>query len=219
MKTFDDFLPYVLPDVPGCPESVASDAIVSAAIEFCEKSLVLQRDHDPVNVLAGRPDYDLDSPISQMLVCKVMKAWFLRHVLTPVGPDDMDDPYAYQAALGQSGSNYGVAIPMYFVQKEERTITLWPAPQSDTAQGLTLRVALKPMRAATSFDDVLFEDWVDVITAGAKAALQTTPGKTFTNPQLALGNQGAFMAGTNRAMVRGNKGLTRTSLSVRMRNL
>jgi hypothetical protein len=215
VKSLDDFLPYVLLDCPGVSDDAALSAVSSAAIEFCEKSLVLQRDHDPVNVVAGRSDYDLDSPISGCLVCKVMKAWFDNRVLVPTGPDDMDDPTIYNPAIsGGSGST-----PTHYIQKEERVISLWRPPQHDGAQLLTLRVALKPSRAAISVDDVLFEDWADVISSGAKASLQIVPGKTFSNPQMGAFNQGAFVAGINRAIVRGNKGHTRTNLSVRMRQL
>jgi hypothetical protein len=214
MKTFDDFLPYVLTDVPGCAEVVAISALNSAAIEFCEKTLVIQRDHDPVNIVAGRNDYDLDSPVAQMLVCKVMKAWYGTRVLTPTGPDDMDDPTVYNATL-----QGGQGLPLNYIQREERVITLWPRPTADAAGALTMRVALKPTRAALSVDDVLFEDWVEVIASGAKAMLQAMAAKAFTNPTLAIANQGAFLQGINRAQVRANKGNTRTNLSVRMRRL
>jgi hypothetical protein len=213
VKSLDEFLPYVLTDVPGCSDEVALSAIMSAAIEFCEKSLVLQSDHDPVNVVTGKSDYDLGPPTG-MLVCKVMKAWYMGSVLSPTAPDDMDDPTIYNRAVGNGGGT-----PSNYIQKDARTISLWRTPTVDAAKALTMRVALKPARLATSVDDVLFEDWADVISCGAKASLQITPQKTFSNPQMAAFNQGAFVAGINRAMTRANKGNTRANLSVRMRRL
>jgi hypothetical protein len=213
MTPLDEFLPYVLPDVPGCADVQALGAISSAAIEFCERSLVLQREHDPISVRANVGDYDL-SPPSHHLVCKVMKAWYRNRVLVPYAPDDMDDPGTYNPAHSTGGST-----PIGYIQKDERTITLCRAPGADEANAVTLRVALKPTRHATSVDDALFEDWVEVIAAGAKSSLQIVPGKTFSNPQMAAFNQGAFIAGINVAMVKANKGHTRANLSVRMRRL
>lgn len=212
MKAYDEFLPYVLTDCPGVADIAAMGAISSAAIEFCERSLALVREHDPISVRANVSDYDL-SPPTQHLVCRVMKAWYRTRVLVPTAPDDMDDPGPYNPAQS-SGST-----PTHFIQKDERTISLWRVPGADEANAVTLRVALKPTRAATSVDDVLFEDYVEVIASGAKASLQIVPGKTYSNPQMAAINQGAFTAGINAAMVKANKGHTRANLSVRMRRL
>jgi len=216
MKSYDEFLPYVLLDCPGVSDDAAIGALASAAIEFCEKSLILQRDADPMNIKAGVTDYDLDSPLSGHLVHKVMKAWCGMTRLTPVAPDDMDDPSHYNPAASPTPQD---GQPTHFTQKDERTISLWKTPGADAAKALTMRVALKPSRAATSVDDVLFEDWVDVISAGAKASLMIIPNKPFSSPQMAAFNQGAFVAGINKAMIKANKGHTRANLSVRMRSI
>jgi hypothetical protein len=213
MIAVDEFLSFVLPDCPGCSDAGALSAINSALIEFCEKSLVLQRDADPINVKADRADYDLDAPTGY-LVCKVMKAWFNNRVLTPTGPDDMDDPGIYNPNV-----NANRGVPVNFIQKDERSISLWPIPAIDDDKALTLRLALKPSRLNSSVDDVLFEDWVDVIGAGAKSGLQMTPGKPFSNPAAAMMNANLFRAGINRALMKGYKGHTRADLSVRMRRL
>ena len=212
MISVDEFLPYVLPDCQGCSDVGAQSAVISAAIDFCRRSLILQRDHDPISVRSYHADYDLEPP-DQMLVAKVMKAWFRRMVIVPVAPDDMDDPGAYNPAIASTGP------PSHYIMKDERTLTLWPMPIADEANALTLRVALRPTRSATFLEDALFEDWVDVIAAGAKAALQSTPGKGYTNPAQAKYNDDLFKAGTNRAMVEANKGHTRANLSVRQRRL
>jgi len=209
----DDFLPYVIPDCPGVSDIGASDALISAMVEFCNRSLVLQRDHDPIDARAYHSDYEL-SPPEQMIVAKVMKAWFRGSVLTPMAPDDMDDPGLYNPAMG----GYEGA-PLQYVMRDERTLSLWPRPQADEAAVITLRVALRPSRKATAVEDVLFEDWVDVVAAGAKAALQMVPGKTYSNPVAAKYNDDQFKAGTNRAMVQANKGHTRADLAVRPRRL
>jgi len=213
-KALDDLLPYVLPDLPGVSETQAINALISSAIEFCERSLVLQRDHDPINLVAGRSAYDLDAPTGY-LVHKVMKAWHRNSVLQPIAPDDMDDARLYNV----HAATEGWGTPSGYTHKGERQIALWPPPNEDLEKGLTVRIAIKPKRDVTQFDDDLYQDFIEVIASGAKAKLQITPGKPFSNPQVAGFNQALFTAGVNRAMVRANKAHTRANLSVRMRRL
>jgi len=208
-KVMDDLLPYVLPDLPGVSEQQAATALVSAMIDLCERSLVLQRDHDAINVVADKGVYDLDAPTGYV-VHKVMKAWYRTSPIWPALPDDMDDAHLYHARVGG---------PVAFVHRGERTISLYPVPSETVDRGLTLRMAIKPKRDVVNIDDELYEDYIEVIAAGAKAKLQITPGKPFTNPQMAGFNQGLFTAGINRAMLRANKGHSRANLSVRMRRI
>jgi hypothetical protein len=213
MVSLDEFLPYVVPDCPGISDAGAMEAIISAAIEFCEKSLVLQADHDAISVKTGVVDYDL-APPTDHLICKVLKVWFRHYLLPPNAPDDVDYATVYNDFLSTSGGT-----PRVYFQKDARTLSVWPIPQADEASVITLRVALKPKRGATSVSDVLYEDWADVIAAGAKSTLQMTPGKPYGNPIAAQYNRNVFTAGVNRAMTRANKGNTRANLSVRMRRI
>jgi len=217
MASYDLFLPYVLPDAPGCPEIAATQAIRSAAIDFCERSLILQRDHDPVTVVKNVIDYDFDPPITGTLVTKLMRAWFERDELEVVAPDMVSDPTVYNATF--SNANPMTGKTKQIIQKDERTFSVFPKPDATYANVLTMRVALKPTRTSTTCEDVLFEDYAEFIAHGAKARLCMTPGKSYTNPEVAALGNVMFMQGINRALQRAVRGHTRSSLSVRMRPL
>ena len=214
MRLWDDFMPYVLPDVPGCPEIAAVQAVRNAAIEFCERTMLLQRDHDPITVVAGVVDYDFDPPTGY-LVTKVMRVWFQKNELTPTVPDDVNNPTVYNSLAAPVTA----AMPRNYIQKDERTFSLYPTPDTTAPNALTLRVALKPTRDSTSGDDVLYEDWVETIASGAKARLLSQNGRPYANGPLSGMHGAVFNHGINRALVRGYKGHTRANLSVQLRRL
>jgi len=216
MALYEDFFPYVLPDVVGAPEPLVVHHIRNACIEFCEKSLIITRDHDPITVVANTVDYDLEPPAGYLVV-KVQKAWLDNNPLDPIAPDFVREASVYNRLF--SSYNPGGSTPKGFLQKEERSISLWPMPDRKYTNGLTLRVALKPTRASTTIEDVVFEDYAEVIAQGALYRLMASPGKAYTNPEMAGINKGLFDQGINVARQRATHGHVRSNLSVKMRKI
>lgn len=212
MKTYSTFLDYVMPYAPGATVAMATLELKNTCIEFCEKSLIIQRDHDPVTVIAGITDYDFDPPVTNHLVVKIMKAWFNGAEIFPIAPDDITDPTIYNKAFANANTN--PSTPQRYFQKDERTFTILP-PSKDTApSALTMRVALKPSRSATQVEDVLLEDYAEYIGAGALARLMMTPGKPYTAPQSGAIYQAKFTQGINMARQRANRGYVRADARV-----
>ena len=216
MASYEAFFPYVLPEVDGASDFGAVIAIRSACIEFCEKSLVYTRDHDPVSVIQNVIDYDLEPPAGYLVV-KVMRAWFNNRPLEPLAPDVVRDPGVYN----QLFSTYSAAPsqPQYFLQKEERQVSLWPLPDQNYANSLTMRVALKPTRASTTIDDVIFEDYAETIASGALYRLMSSVGKSYTNVEMAGIHKGLFNQGINVARQRATHGQVRSNLQVKLRRI
>lgn len=213
MATLDDFYPYVLPDVPGCPEITADVALRAALIEFCEKSLIVQRDHDPITVIANTSDYDLEPPTGQ-LVAKIMRAWFKNTQLDPVAPDNVDAATIYNRQFADASIKK--AEPKQFLQKDERTITVYPIPKDTAPNSLTLRVAYKPTRKATTFEDVLFEDYAEGIAHGAKYRLLGMANKPWTNGPAAAASMAIFNAAINQARSRATRGHNRSETRIKL---
>jgi len=215
MKLWSDFFESVIPYVPGCPSITAEIAIKNTIIEFCEKTLILQRDHDPVTVTAGINDYDLEPPTGY-LVTKIMKAWYENVPLVPAAPDEIGSVAAYNTyAEGAEGPGQ----PRWIFQKDERTFSLLPVPQDTSVNAVTMRVALKPSRSASGVDDVIWEDYMEVIGAGARSRLMLMPNQLAFNPTMAGVNRLQFDQGINLARQRANRGHTRSNLSVRLRKV
>lgn len=212
MASYEAFLSRVLIEVPGCADISAIQAIKDACIEFCEKSLVVTRDHDPITISAGVVDYDLEPP-SGYLVIKVMKAWVENNEIHPLAPDVVRDASVYNRLFSSYQSS--PSTPTRYLQKEERSISVWPLPDKQYPNGLTLRVALKPTRASTSVEDVVFEDYAETIASGALSRLLVSVGKAYTNVPAAAVHKGLFMQGINAARQRATHGHTRANLRVR----
>lgn len=216
MASYEDFFSRVLIEVPGCPEITATQAIRDSCIEFCEKSLILTRDHDPVTVKANVVDYDLEPP-SGYLVIKVMQAWLDHNKLEPLAPDVVRDAAVYNRLF--TAYQAAPSTPLRYLQKDERTISVWPVPDQNFTNGLTMRVALKPTRLSSSVEDVLFEDYAEPIASGAVSRLMSSVGKAYSSPQGASLHRALFVQGLNVARQRSSHGHTRSNLSVRLRRV
>jgi hypothetical protein len=103
-----------------------------------------------------------------------------------------------------------------FLQKDERSISVFPIPKETASNSLTMRVALKPSRSAATFDDVLFEDYAEVIASGAKYRLLSMANKPWTNGPASAANLTAFMSGVNAARSRAIRGNSRAEVRVRL---
>lgn len=217
MALYEDFFPYVLPDVVGAPEPLVVHHIRNACIEFCEKSLILTRDHDPITVLQNKVDYDLEPP-GGYLVVKVQKAWLDNMPLDPIAPDFVREAAVYNRLYATYNAE-SASTPRGYLQKDERSISVWPKPDRKYQNGLTLRVALKPTRSSTTIEDVIFEDYAEAIAQGAMYRLQASVGKAYTNPEMAAINKGLFDQAINVARQRASHGHVRSNLSVRMRRI
>lgn len=209
------FLDYVLPHVPGCTNEMALQEIKNTIIDFCEKSLILQTDHDPVTAIVGQIDYDLEPP-KDRLVVRVMKAWYKGQLLEEMAPDDIDTPSVYNQ---QSGYHVHRGDPLQFFQKEARTFSVYPIPNETVKQSITLRVALKPTRSATTIDDLIYEEYAETIGSGAISRLALSPGKPYSNAALANAHRALFQAGLNVARDRSQNGYVRASRQVKMRRI
>lgn len=217
MTDYEALFSWVLPDVSGCPEIAAVQAIRDATIQFCEQSLIHQADHDPVSVVAKIPDYDLESPATATRITKVMKVWYKGSELTPAAPDQIRDPAVYNQRIGGYETSY--SQPRFFIQKDSATISLLPIPDQTLASAVTMRVALVPLRTSTQCADFLFEQWPEEIAAGAIARLQDSANRAYSNPKLAALANARFMVGINSARQKAVRGYNRSSLSVQLRKV
>lgn len=209
------FLDYVLPQVPGATNEMALQEIKNTIIDFCEKSLLVQVDHDPVTAINGIMDYDFE-PDSGRLVTKIIRAWYKGKPLEPVGPDEINTPSIYNTL---SGALVRREDPRLITQKDARSFSVYPIPNETVANAITLRVALKPTRSSTTIEDVVFEDYAEIIGHGAISRLALSPDKPYTNPQLAMARNALYMAGLNVARDRALKGYVRTNTHVKLRRI
>ena len=196
---WEQFLDYVLPDVPGCSLPAANIAIRQAAIAFCEQSLAYKTSHNPIAVVAGTAEYDFQPPDETVV-----------HVITYAKFDDTE----LQCRVGE----YGISNPDW--RSEEGTpkyifggmtsLTLIPLP--DVSGTLTMIVALKPSPTADGIDDNIFNEFREAIVHGALSRLMLSPKKPYTDAQLGGYHAQQFTIKTGSAGMRTARNYTRMPL-------
>lgn len=211
MLSLDVFLSRLAPKVLGCPDPMLRQALVDAAIEFCEETSIIQVTTDPAEVTAGVGTYVLALPTDQA-ASTTLKAWYKTTLLTPVPADKIDSVLAFVSDAG--GETQLRGEPRLFYEINPGEIGLYPVPAETYARAFSARVAIKPTRNAVTVDDTLFNDWCEVIVAGAAARLCAMQGQAFSDPATAAIESGKFWQGVSKATNLALRGRIRGSMSV-----
>ena len=207
MKALSAFFPRILPYLPGCPEPLAAQVLIDAAIEFCDSSLVLRQNLDTFNTVVGRVQYDLDAPSAQHNINRVMG----------VTLDGKELVAGMSEALRGDMPTAPAKPRGFYTDRTDSVFTLMLSPPPDEVYSVLVNVALSPARTATQLDDDLFNTWINPIVSNAIARAMQIPGQPFSNPAQAqiLLNSVARQTVTSR--IEGNYGFVRGSMRVRYR--
>jgi hypothetical protein len=207
MKALSAFFPRILPYLPGCPEPLAAQVLIDAAIEFCDSSLVLRQNLDTFNTVVGRVQYDLDAPSAQHDINRVLGVTL-----------DGKELVAGMSEAIRGDMPTAPAKPRgFYTDRTDSVFTLMLSPPPDEVYSVLVNVALSPARTATQLDDDLYNTWINPIVSSAIAQAMQIPGQPFSNPAQAqiLLNSVARQTVTSR--IEGNYGFVRGSMRVRSR--
>lgn len=208
MVNLSQFFPRLMPYVVGCPEPLAQQALLDAAIEFCTKSNAVSVMLDPVTTISGIATYEIDTP-SQTGVSAVLKLWHDGNLILPL-------PFEQATSLFNNPNG----SPRFFFGQyvdEAFCVTLLPTPDKTVANGLRMRAALTPTRSATQVHDILYDRYADAIVQGAISTLCAVPDQPFTDLPQAAAAAMRFRAEANLARGEIMHGNVQSSLSVKMR--
>jgi hypothetical protein len=204
MRTWDEFLPEIMPFVPECPDVVVRGAVRDTAMEFCEETLCWQDTMD-ARVEVSERDIPLSTDDDDIVIVRPLRIGTEDDgELTPKSTRWLDRNVA--------DWRYETGTPVYYTLPMNGV--LWLAPHTDTAFTLDLQVALKPGPDSTEGPDDLFTDHRAAIQAGAIARLCVMPGKAWSNPALVTMFQGVYLAKRAAAAVRAARGNTNAPIRV-----
>lgn len=210
-----EFEKYVSIDVIDCPDILVTYTVQRSIAEFCDKSGIFTQDLeitiDPVDIDSSINDfYDIDlTAVTSLRPIGVIEINIDGTDYTPAHLNLLSNLTNF-STLKDSGTKY-------FSFPDAATLRLYDISSSDEI--VFLKVIFAPYITATTFDDLLFQDWGDAIIAGAKYRLLSMPGKIWTNEKAALHNQHLFRSGITQAAARVAKGFTRNSLTVQPQGL
>jgi hypothetical protein len=210
MKLWADFFDFVLPMLPGVPQDLATLHIRSAAIDFLAETGVYQETLPPIDVVYGEPEFTLEAPDGFAMV-RVMQMYCSGKEMNP----DYEDRLA---SLGWDWRDQE-GTPAAYIQYSSERVRLVPIPDRNIDNGISVKVALKPSRLGTGIPDYVFEDYVEIIAAGAISSLAAIPAKPWTSADVETKYGAKFSKGKRDTKIEVNKSFTRASLRVKLRRI
>lgn len=203
--SYEEFLPEVMQYVPDVPELVATNAIRNSCIEFCERTRYLQLDLDPISVVANQANYPVSTPVDTKFVLPEV-AYYDKVLLIPKSSDELANIYR------QTDWRQAQGAPAYITRLIAPVICVVPTPVFSSEDTLNLRVSIAPTRDSSEIDSEIYEQFLEVISYGARARLYNTPKQAYFDKQAAAEYFQMYRHGINEARMRVVKGLTRDSV-------
>ena len=211
--TIDQWYPWVMPFVPGASDLIITQAIRSAANDFCIRTDLIQR-IITADCTATVEDYVITPP-TDMELSRILSVSWQGQILTPVSPDlVMQDIILRGVSVGTATPTAG--DPKWYFQKDPSIsgFSLYPIPQATLVLGLTVKCSFNANNTALTLDDALYSDWVDEIASGAIAILTAMPGQQFSNMGIAKIHAQGYKEAVARGKRQKNSGKLVASLRV-----
>lgn len=173
--TLDDFLPFMLVDLPGCPDPTVKQALLLSANEFCRESHCWDEVQDPLTLTANVRDYDLEGPPDGRCLL-VRDVWMGARALRPTTMQELQLVIPkWRETFTNDPTYYNAAI-------DRQQISFYPTPDGTSTNQVVIRAVYVPTLSATSLPDFLGDRYLEYVVAGAKARLMATPGQTYSKP-------------------------------------
>jgi hypothetical protein len=193
---------------------MALQALVDAAIDFCEETNVIQLTLDPVQTVLNDSTYNVALP-TDTEIARVVAVWHGTRELDLVAPNAVGSPLAYFPSIG--ADNIPSGAPASALLSTRGVLTIYPAPDAQALKMLTVRVATRPARTATTVDDTLWYDWAEALVAGAALRVASQGGQPYSSDVEAVRSTVVYRALINRAKRESYMGRVVSNTSVRMR--
>jgi len=168
MAALADFERFVLPLVEGAPTPAVEDAILDAAVEFCTRTRLLRAFLDPLTLVPGTTEYELDPPETDTQIVDVTGAWLPEGQIDPATRPELEELFPAGWAWRQVGTTAEVSR---FYCRLPGFVQLVPAVSVKAPRALRLEVAYAPTRASRDLPDVLLNRYAEQLASGALARL------------------------------------------------
>lgn len=202
MTDLDVFLPHILPKAPGCPIPTARQAIVQAAITFCENTK-FWRSCDEFTTTAEDCSH-ICAP-SGAEIHEIENATFDGKRLEPASLAFLDREHPQWRTNAQGGS------PRFVTQIAPDTVRFVPG-QAGHARIWTV---LKPSEDAEQLPAFLASKYRRTIADGALGDILALPGQPFTSAEMSTAYATRFITTLNTLFDQALRGQQRAPLRSR----
>ena len=208
MAAFRDFDRYVMPYVAGAPMPAVDDALLQAAIEFCEKTYAINEDF--FVKAPAKPEILVDSADSNLDPYAVLEVYGTECKLAVETKQTLREKYP------DGWQDETVDLPdelVGWMSLGENTIRLIPyLTAATTEKVLRLEVAMKPSLDATALPDLLLARWPEKIAAGALARLHAHANVPYADPNRVARYEAIFNSAISKAADEVEAGFNRPQL-------
>lgn len=195
-----------MPEVPGCPEAVALNAVRNACVEFC-KSTDIWPAILPIASLANIPSYPLTPPVGAD-ISNVLVVSYNDRVIDPESETDLDQHLpGWRTATNESANKFTI-------DRAATPIALRLSPIPTITGTITVNVSLKPTPNSTGVGDIIYRDWHEAIAMGALGRLMRMKQKPWSNDIEAMSKDEMFRSEMSDARISVIKGHSKQSLYV-----
>lgn len=212
MTTYDSYLFDILSEVDGCPPIIAESEVRNTVIDFCKSTLIWKQDIDPIAVIANVNKYIMDIP--EGIVSTITWGYMIdtndcEIKLTGTSEDDLDAENTSRSWRTLTG------VPSHYFMTAGGQVQITKIPE--LSYTMYLGGALIPSRDSYEAPTIIYNKYLETITAGARARLLNMKAQDWYNPAAAKEEERKYLQGKMDVKVETSRGNTRVNKSVVMR--
>lgn len=185
----EDLYPFVLPDLPDCPDETLRQAFVLTLLDFCQTTHAWNEIADAARLSDGVATYDIDYP-SGALAHTVSAVWCGAIELHPASMSRISDVLPDWQTAKSNEPRY------YNATGDWGSITVYPTPwrPNDLVQlpSITLRGVFIPRLTATTIPDFIAQRWLECICSGVKSRLMLQRNQKWSDEKLGAYHKGQY---------------------------
>ena len=215
MKTLKQFVNQFSVDVMGCPNPLAERIVREAAIDICERTQLLRKKNLYISITADESEYTIpvdDDYYSVHGLFKVNKGELSDEKYLPI-----TDEHNLTQRYGDGWKYMTGNTPVSVFLTPEKKLRIFPIPTVDFDDDLILEVVVKPTQAASKVDDILYNDYLQLIADYCRWHLMAIPSQVWSNENLAAYYQTQYKSKLNEINIRIFKSHGNKSLRVKYR--
>ena len=189
-----DLVHYVRPELPSVLDEIIAQEMAATAMDFCRRTLVWQEIQEPVALMDGVSQYDMEGP-SDALVLTILNVWAAERELVAVTMNHLIQVLPnWQTAQSSQPVYYNAA-------RDLNAITVYPTPMGAQRAQLTFKAQYTPKRTAKTLPDFLGEKYHDALVSGTKARMMLKVNVFWSNPNAGLMHQQDYEQAVAKAQI------------------
>ena len=195
MATIDSLIPRVTVHVYNAPKNFVRQSMIETTREFCRETGYWREDLTAEDTVADQHTYALTLPSdSEVVSFEDVYYSTKRRLEVKTGAQLNNINEQWRTQTGE---------PYYYMRIDNASIRLVYTPTEAETGAIQTRAILQPALSTTTIDDKILTDYDEAIIHGTLYRILRTPGKVWTDLQLATFYEQLFRAKLDEAKSRG----------------